>query len=1151
MLRIKYIVILLFLFGIISESKAQNLVNYHIESYPVIDSIIQLNNYPVIFGSLRFLNQEEHFNNTNFSLDAINGTIHCKTPESYTTIHLSYRSYRNDISKVNSVFFPQENMLSLSDSNNNSTSQQFHPDDYKNKLSDNSRLNVRGSIARGVNVGNNQNAVLNSNLNMQIDGDLGDGLMVRASISDRNIPIQPDGTSQQLQDFDQVFIEVYNSDFKLTAGDFSIKAPKGKYMKYQRKTQGAMLHFSPLLSNENIKVTSEFAGAAARGKYHRMEFVGKEGNQGPYKLTGANNETWIIILSGSERIFIDGELLTRGQSKDYIIDYNTGELSFTANQLISKDSRIIVEFEYSDRNYNRFMLTTNHEIKTKNSSYYIRYFSDADAKNQPIDQNIDTDKRIFLSEIGDNLDQAMFPDFDSVGFDNGQIQYRMTDTIINGETYDSIFIYSVNPAEAIYQVGFSQVGQNQGNYIKQINSANGRVYQWVAPENNIPQGNYEPVTLLVTPKKQQMLTLGGENKLGKNTSVYYEVALSNEDKNMYSNLDSQDNQGLALSSGINQTIIKKQNTSLNLNLEYNFIGNNFQSIENFREQEFKRNWNLNENLPNQNEHHSHVGFLFNQKDILKAELNSSTIIRPGIYEGYKQNFQSQYKTNHWDIIGQFNLLNTNRTSDQSQFLKHRLRIGKHFNAIAFYVEEAQEWNQWEATDSLLGESFQFQEIKSWIQQGRKSENQFKLFYKYRLDELPYQNSFSPFSESHDIKASANFISNKRSQLDASIGYRKLLLLNHEIQTNEKAQNNLTAQLRFNQTAWNGFLTTRIFYESGAGLELKKEFTYIEVPTGQGVYTWSDYNGNGVEDLDEFEIAQFTDEAKYIRIYTPGTASVQTFNNQFSMSIQLKPDAIFTEENTAFLQRFYNQFSLNLSNKNTASQWYEQYTPLSSLLADSSLVNLNNSIRNTLSFNRFNRYFSMDVIYHQNQSNILMINGLDVQSNQTTEIRSKIRLFKNILLETRAGIGQNILDSEFFSSKNYLIKYEQTEINLSYQPDMNMRFSILGNFKHKENKITPVFSRQISPALQYRNNAFINGMLSVKITYTYLIYNGKSNSSLAYQMLEALKPGHNMIYSINFQKRLANGLQINLNYQGRKPADSKYIHTGGVQVRAYF
>ncbi|PID88508.1 MAG: hypothetical protein CSB03_01000, partial [Bacteroidia bacterium] len=337
---------------------------------------------------------------------------------------------------------------------------------------------MQGSIARGINVGNNQDAVLNSVLDLQVDGDLGNGLMLKASITDRNIPIQPDGTTQQLQDFDQVFIQIYNPTFKLTAGDFSISQNRDKFLRYQRKSQGALLE-THLKINDNFKIHSKLSGAAARGKYHRMEIQGEEGNQGPYKLTGKNNESWIIVLSGSERIYIDGELLTRGQSADYIIDYNTGELSFTANRLITKDSRITAEFEYSDRNYNRFTLMTEHSVVSEKATYFVRYFSDTDAKNQPIDQNLDADKRLFLSGIGDNLSLAAYPSFDSLGFETGQIRYHLTDTVVNGIAYDSIFVYSVNPSDALYLPRFSMVGTNQGNYVKLISAANGKVYEWV------------------------------------------------------------------------------------------------------------------------------------------------------------------------------------------------------------------------------------------------------------------------------------------------------------------------------------------------------------------------------------------------------------------------------------------------------------------------------------------------------------------------------------------------------------------------------------------------------------------------------------------------------------------------------------------------
>ncbi|MEZ4688807.1 MAG: hypothetical protein R3A12_00950 [Ignavibacteria bacterium] len=65
---------------------------------------------------------------------------------------------------------------------------------------------------------------------------------------------------------------------------------------------------------------------------------------GPYYLVGGNNELNILVLSGTEKVYLDGNLMIRGEQADYVIDYGIGTITFNNNRLITSDSRIIGRF---------------------------------------------------------------------------------------------------------------------------------------------------------------------------------------------------------------------------------------------------------------------------------------------------------------------------------------------------------------------------------------------------------------------------------------------------------------------------------------------------------------------------------------------------------------------------------------------------------------------------------------------------------------------------------------------------------------------------------------------------------------------------------------------------------------------------------------
>jgi hypothetical protein len=1026
-------------------------------------------------------------------------------------------------------------------------------------------LQKSGSIVRGFSVGSNRDLSLSSGFRMQLAGKLAQDVDVTAALTDENSPIQPEGTTQTLREVDKVYVEIKHPHYSAILGDFNLQIDQkegGEFGRLNRKLQGAegVASFERIEGSHN-DVSVSFTGATARGKYMTNQFQGMESVQGPYLLTGANGENHLIIIAGSERVYLNGELMTRGDVNDYTIDYASGEVTFSSRRLITNASRIIIDFEYSDQQYVRNLIagTVSGKLFNDGLKLNVSFMQEADDPDSPIDATLNDTTRAILRQSGTDLMKASISGISRN--DSVKGQYILQDTLINSKHYP-ILIYAPGDSLAIYSVSFSPIDQVPDTSAGYVRIAAGQ-FRFAG----IGQGNYLPLQFLPMPQLHQIFEMNGQVSLTSDFSVSAEYAMSNFNQNRFANPDSSSLQGSAFSFTARynpkRLLIDGKNIGeLDAHISDRFVDRRFVPLDRANEVEFNRKWNLTEAaVSNEEIQEFYLAYLPTRS--MNSTISYGVLDRSGEVHSARTQINlgiadSSLPTAQYQI----EIINTSNTllQDESRWTRQHgtleYEIAKWRPSLR--VESEERIATPPGQDSIRQNSFRFLEIAPRLVTAEFWRMTASAEFQIRTEDSAIAGTISRASRS--LTQLYNWQLNGWQSLSSSL---TLSVRKVEFTDEFKLRGNINSDVILvrSQTRYAPFqraLETDLYYEFSDQRSARLERIFVRVTTGSGNYKYlGDVNGNGIVDENDFELTRF--DGDYIVVYIPSDQLYPVANLNASVRLKLQPARLIPTASTWFskaLRALSTETNVRVDERSEDTDTKQIY-----LLNFSHFLNDQTTLAGS-------QQITQDVFLFENNSDLSFRFRYNERYGLTQYVSAIERSFQEERsLRIRSQLVQEIGNqTDFINKKDRLTASSQTSeerdlvsnalvSDFSYRPTMNLEtgfnFGVtqVVNYFGGKNATANINEEGIRIVQSFPGV----GQLRAELHREEVLLTNITDPSalLPYEFTGGKAVGQSYLWQLTFDYRITANLQLSLNYNGRKEGGGVPIHLAKMEARAFF
>ncbi len=959
-----------------------------------------------------------------------------------------------------------------------------------------SGLAATGSISRGIQVSSNASVSLQSSMYLKIKGSLSEHYTVSGVLTDKTSPLQPIGNTRRLNDFDRVLVNVTGPAMSASVGDIDLHQSNGKFGKLDRSIEGLDFHAKSGLAQMHSSLGFSY------GKYYLQQIQGKDGKQGPYRLSGKNGEKFIIVLAGSEKVKVNDQLLQRGEEDDYIIDYNAAEITFTQNRILSSNSRISVEFEYvpdiylASYSFGKQLISGGFSLGDREHSPF--FISAAwqqlkDDQKNPLG-NVDADRLIdVFAGLADSVQTTWLS---SVTSDTINGDYRVDE---NG-----VLVYAGDGLGNL-SVDFSFVGLEQGQYRKILNSIGSYfIYDTL-------QGEYLPSQRLFAPESQSVLSVHGRASAG-NITLDVDLGVSQNVKNLYATTNSNNSE--------NAWNVKLSSVGryLGLMLGDKHYSAGFRSHDVLESNEYYRRWQVaSRNGEDEHLNYGHLRIGKTDGSFVRGE--ASRLARSGEIMGQQIQLEAKTKQNApIELAVKSYLTDHNGNFSQQHALHSALNFSKVRAVLRLNAEDGVDTPHYPSNDHLtsgIGLNY------TWSANQKLALN-FDQRQDYRL--APDQ---GVFLSAENIKLWQD------QRQDWATEYTFVNILNTDGRVQLKFRehhNDSSAVTRYylgNIQFTGNALKNRLRFQERFLIDEehipKYDYHYMEVDTGYGDYSYDPII------MDYIPISG----GRYIRqrVFSDIEEQVRKYENktrlEFTSSSYGKPDKI------GFRSRFSSELrvKLQVENGTRIQDQAIQILDLSYQTGRQTLLNkLNYSGKSSNNHSTLYNFGDEDNLFrsHEINGNIIWNNSNSSKIGLSYENRERTVEYNPLATESWVSFRPFIEYTYILSQiQKYglLIKYSQVDdlhLNQTYQEG----YAILD---HK---------------LRIKRRGRVDQKLSLSRIQADV-------SGIPYSVFSGRQPGNNWKYTLNGRYTFSNRFQMTLNYSLQKRGLSRTEQFLRVEGRTHF